>query len=760
MVRVPGVFMKPTKRFTTIILLSIASLLLSSCGAKAASHLSAGAGSQPIKMSEPPAARHTAIPSPSPIDSAGTVSMATIAAPNLTPDPTPDLIRSPQPISAEGAARINAYGALCFLDEKNGWVVNGVSLLKTADGGNTWITAGNLPNGVCKIDFEDAENGWALVTDYDQSTYKLTSYRVLYTADAGGDWTERFKFNEPASDASFDSNARFYDMWFADVHTGYVLCDGIIFGTKDGGANWANLSPVHTNFHADHISFISAEEGWAGGMLNGAPYIYQSDNGWTAGNLSGGDAAVFHTLDGGASWTLGWSIENNSRVSGIVSAMDFYDANNGWILLNNEDGISGTLYHTADGGKNFLKTTDMNVARPYVTSITFTGENTGWIATDHGAGPIGGGIMRSVDGGKTFAYVLGGDGKDGAEDDIGAIDNIAFPSAETGFATGPQLGNGSCLLGTTDGGNTWKQLSPITPINGISFVDDKNGFGIGTIFKQNAFLRTADGGAHWSVLPAPDLRRAPLTLSFINSQTGFVLCQNDASADGVQLSVSLNKTEDGGSTWIKIADIGGDLPEWGPPRYFRMFDAQNGIIVWFTEGVFWSNTTNDGGATWTRMARYTPPYAKYGTSPGTEFGTCAFSSADKGLLFLTDGKKLSVAVYNKGVIEKPADVYSPDSDWIIWNAAAYIGTHATALYCANNSGNEPAQSAFVLSGDSGATWKNVSVSPDLNDIIMKVNNNYNEHALSFADEYNGFLLAPGYSGLLVTADGGLTWHWR
>jgi len=105
-------------------------------------------------------------------------------------------------------------------------------------------------------------------------------------------------------------------------------------------------------------------------------------------------------------------------------------------------------------------------------------------------------------------------------------------------------------------------------------------------------------------------------------------------------------------------------------------------------------------------------------------------------------------------------MYSPDSDWITWNAAAFVGTHAAALYCASSTGNVAAQSAFVLSGDGCGTWKIVPVSPDLNSIIMKVNNTYNEHALSFADEENGFLLVPGYSGLLVTADGGLTWLWR
>ena len=229
-----------------------------------------------------------------------------------------------------------------------------------------------------------------------------------------------------------------------------------------------------------------------------------------------------------------------------------------------------------DGGKNFFKIKDMKVARPYVTSITFTSENTGWIATDHEAGPIDGGIMRTDDGGRTFAYVVGGNSKDGAEDGISAIDNIAFPSAEVGFATGPQLDSGSCLLGTTDGGKTWKQLSRIEPINGISFVDGENGFGIGTIFKQNTLLHTTDGGATWSVLPSmPDLRRAPVMLSFISSQTGYIICQNDLSASGVQLSVSLFKTADGGNTWIKITDIGGDLPEWGPPWYFWMFDAWN-----------------------------------------------------------------------------------------------------------------------------------------------------------------------------------------
>jgi len=259
-------------------------------------------------------------------------------------------------------------------------------------------------------------------------------------------------------------------------------------------------------------------------------------------------------------------------------------------------------------------------------------------------------------------------GRDGGIGDIAPLD-IFFPSAETGFATAWRYtsdGNkAGCVIGTADGGKTWRQLSVATPVDVISFADEKNGFGIGAGFIANRVLHTTDGGLNWGVLPSPETGNNPVGLSFVDRQTGFVLYGYEAitGIDNVLNGVTLYKTTDGGYEWNKIVDIGGSLPEWGAPFYFRMFDTQNGIMAWESERSIWFYETDDGGSAWKQSAQY----------PLDDVNTVAFSSPDKGLIFLSDGKNLSISVYDNGSVGQPVPLNAPVSDYISWNTAAFSG---------------------------------------------------------------------------------------
>jgi len=418
--------------------------------------------------------------------------------------------------------------------------------------------------------------------------------------------------------------------------------------------------------------------------------------------------------------------------------------------LNNGPEIIAYLYRTADGGKSFTRLTEIRSGRPYVTGLVFTGENTGWLTTDHGAGPVAGGIAGTVDGGRTFMYIVGGDG---GIDDIGAVDYIAFPSAKTGFAVCSGIEESSCLLKTEDGGKAWRQISPVKPRNGISFPDKYNGFGIGTDFTANRVLRTQDGGATWNPITVPDTGSAPVGLSFIDRRTGFILCNYYTVTDtnDVLSGVTLYKTADAGTAWAKVSDVGGSLPRYGSPSYFRMFDERNGVISWLSEGALWFDKTDDGGVTWVQSAQY--------AFQAGEFGICSFSSPDKGIIYVCDGKHLSIAQYKSGFISQPAEIDTPVSEWISWIACANAGNRTVALYSGYNT-STGAQNAFAISDDNGAAWQSAPAAPELNDILTNVTDNYNVGGFSFSDGNDGFLIIPGYSSLLVTTDGGHAWQWR
>ena len=141
-----------------------------------------------------------------------------------------------------------------------------------------------------------------------------------------------------------------------------------------------------------------------------------------------------------------------------------------------------------------------------------------------------------------------------------------------------------------------------------------------------------------------------------------------------------------------------------------------------------------------------------------------FSTTNKGLIFLSDEKNLSISVYDNGSIGQPVPLNAPVSDYISWNAAVFSGNHAVALYSGDTLSSEPSDSmqcVFAVSNDAGASWYSVPLSPALSSDMSNVYNGPPAGMdLSFADKNNGFLLVPGYSNLLVTKDGGRSWYWQ
>jgi len=322
----------------------------------------------------------------------------------------------------------------------------------------------------------------------------LEDFRIMHTADGGRSWETQLTVPATGQLLQICQNLRGFD-----AENAFALLRDKLYRTTDGGSSWQDITPSIPGFVLQQMSFISA------------------GNGWVSGNLNSGTAAVYKTSDAGATWSAQWRL-TDIGLPGDTSELEFINANDGWILLNNGPEIIAYLYRTTDGGKSFTRLTEIRSGRPYVTGLVFTGENTGWLTTDHGAGPVAGGIAGTVDGGRTFTYIVGGDG---GIDDIGAVDYIAFPSAKTGFAVCSGIEDSICLLKTEDSGKAWRQISPVKPRNGISFPDKDNGFGIGTDFTSNRVLRTQDGGATWNPITVPDTGSAPVGLSFIDRQTDF-----------------------------------------------------------------------------------------------------------------------------------------------------------------------------------------------------------------------------------------------
>lgn len=233
-----------------------------------------------------------------------------------------------------------------FADSQHGWIVGSYNgdhgmILGTNDGGNTWtpqVTADEDYPILYSLSFTDANNVWAsgrggdvyhstnggqtwnlqttidlpgysgvyinFVTD--QIGYASSYYELYKTTDGGDNWTE------------LSTEYYFTDMSFLDAQTGWAAShNGDIMYTSDGGANWSNQE-VSASYLSD-ILFLDENNGYACGLSEDA-------------TSSHAHAAVFHTSDGGVTWTQDHSADfyEFDGYQGLAAT----DAQNVWVAGN------------------------------------------------------------------------------------------------------------------------------------------------------------------------------------------------------------------------------------------------------------------------------------------------------------------------------------------------------------------------------------------------------------------------------------------
>jgi len=275
--------------------------------------------------------------------------------------------------------------------------------LRTTDGGSHW-TAGTVP-GAEALDFRDVQ-GVDVNTAYLLSIGKGLSSKVYKTMDGGGHWLLALQNRDP--DGFFD------EMAFWNPRHGILVGDQVggqmvVMVTEDGGANWQRKKmplaiPGEGAFAASGtgITVLGDRDVWIGTGGYGTPRVY-------------------HSSDGGHTWTAGFApIRADSASAGIFS-LAFSDAQHGIAVggdYSKPKETTGNIALTVNGGKTWLMAT--TPPKGFRSAVAYLPDRKVWIAV-----------------GTTGADMSADDGKNWKSIDTGNYNAVSFASSKAGWAVGP-----------------------------------------------------------------------------------------------------------------------------------------------------------------------------------------------------------------------------------------------------------------------------------------------------------------------------------
>jgi len=356
-----------------------------------------------------------------------------------------------------------------------------------------------------------------------------------------------------------------------------------------------------------------------GGRSSAVEGIANQPNVYYFGSSGGG---VWKTVDGGQTWkpvSDGFFGGTIGAIAVAPSDTSVVYAGTGEETIRGNVSPGGGMWKSTDAGKSW---THIGLDDSYhIGRIRVHPTNPDLVyvaALGHAFGPNEmRGVYRSKDGGKSWEKILF------VNRDAGAVDLAIDPTnprilyASTWrFRRGPYFfesgGEGSALWKSTDGGDTWKELSrnkgmpkgalgiigvsvsPTNPQNVYAIVEAKEG----------GVYRSRDGGDTWTkTSDHSDLRQRAWYYTRIYA--------DPKDEDAVYVpNVRFHKSKDGGKTWTMISTPHGDNHDlWiAPNDPLRMIEANDGGAT----------VTTDGGASWTTLNNQ-PTAQFYRLSVDTDF---------------------------------------------------------------------------------------------------------------------------------------------
>lgn len=309
------------------------------------------------------------------------------------------------------------------------------------------------------------------------------------------------------------------------------------------------------------------------------------------------------------------------------------------------------------------------------------------------------------------------------------------------------------VLYTTDGGTTWKNVTPPRIVLTQRSIADFPTASIASVATPRSdgasiqVLHTVDGGQTWqqAIIPMP----LPRQISFIDVQHGWLLAAV-RPLGGAAEPVSVFRTTDGGKTWVNVATAlfadttpPGRLPYGGQKSGMRFLDSSTGWVMGTVSlaDLAWLYVTHDAGLTWQHQPLLMPPGL-----PSSRLSLLAptFFSTTDGVLpvifsNVATGSDFATTIYTTrdggGTWQSTMPVHAALPIVSFSDRQYGWATDGTALYS---------------TGDGGGHWLKLSPGGNFNNITQ----------LDFVSNTTGWAISSTSSdgsSLLKTVDGGRIW---